>query len=169
MRNPTPTSLPPANSLQSGQMYIGLCNLANGEGNRRWTRAQTFLVMHTPALAAILPYLLEMFGTKPEGTPPVGAIHFPLIVIASFLGMALSLVWLMAAQRSDRWLRFWCESIRDLEIHPSARAQVAVFSSPEFTEPEHDGVSFHRLATALPLLFFFAWCTILIVAIVVRV
>lgn len=135
--------------LQPGPMFIALANLRNAETQLRWTRAQLFLLLHSPALAAVIPIVFGPTWTRETS-------H--VIVTASILGFILGIIWLIAAHRAEAWIDFWNKRFKAIEAN--APPVVLIFTLEKFDDLNQHIFSFHRLALVLPGIAIIAWSAI---------
>lgn|GEM_PF-2583987 len=134
--------------IPAGQQAVMLATLRNGEATLRWTRAQFFIVIQTPIVLAV--------GTLLASGATLWRQVFVIFAVEG-LGLAVSLIWLAAANRAEKWLKFWNEKIAMLETLERGAAPIRVFSTPKFRELDRDRWSFHWLAGFLPKLTFELW------------
>jgi hypothetical protein len=129
--------------------YVGALAIhRNGEAQLRWNRASIFLVLNTSLIAAG-----TFIHTKAQIMDPQRWILLTCIGVA---GLLLSLFWLAANMRANRWINFWnskIAAIEEIALEPHERA----IATEQFRQLHTDTFSFHHILSGLIGGFLLVW------------
>lgn len=107
--------------IQSGPMYIGICATRAQAIAQRWQGVIVFITVNA-GLTNILGSIFYI-----ERASQVLKMLAVLIIATLF-----NYAWFKLVERSNRWIDFYTERLREIENHSGTESGVSIFSSPEY-------------------------------------
>jgi hypothetical protein len=135
--------------------YLGALAIhRNGEAQLRWSRASIFLVLNTSLIAAGT----FIYARKnSEGVELLDdRTKWILLTSIALAGLLLSLFWLAANIRANRWINFWNSKIAAIET-VALEAPERAIATAEFRQLHTDTFSFHHILSGLIGGFLLVW------------
>ncbi|OGC86998.1 hypothetical protein A3D70_02050 [Candidatus Adlerbacteria bacterium RIFCSPHIGHO2_02_FULL_54_18] len=127
-------------------VYAALATLRNGYMQMQWSRVQMYLVFNTIALPLV-------FGTDAEETAKF---------VISATGLTVHTLLPIAIWRGERWVRFFCQRMADLEQLDQEEGsqsgpRVQTFGHPDFEALRGSRTASRKLFAPIAIALELAW------------